>query len=116
MMLYCGSKGAVKQGMPVILIIPILQALIPRQLQDPQFQIHRLANPWSVTDSTATGAERASAAAGLGRLGLVGMDQIFGGGADAAMLNQVMQNPTLSQMMQTLLSKSHMYESGINIT
>ncbi|KAK4757158.1 hypothetical protein SAY87_007285 [Trapa incisa] len=61
-----------------------------------------------MTDSTATGAERASAAAGLGRLGLVGMDQIFGGGADAAMLNQVMQNPTLSQMMQTLLSKSHM--------
>ncbi|KAK4761341.1 hypothetical protein SAY87_006234 [Trapa incisa] len=72
-----------------------------------------LPNPWSSTGgsqtntnmrSTASGNARPSAAAGLGGLGLGGLDQMFGGGTDSAMLNQQMQNPAISQLMQSMLS------------
>ncbi|CAN0926110.1 Ubiquitin domain-containing protein DSK2b [Linum grandiflorum] len=75
-----------------------------------------LPNPWSNnTGGTQTntparlvpapGDPRATGLAGLGGLGLPGMEQLMGGGMpDAANLNQLMQNPAMSQMMQNLLS------------
>ncbi|CAN1134755.1 Ubiquitin domain-containing protein DSK2b [Linum perenne] len=76
-----------------------------------------LPNPWSnnsgggQTNTTArsipaAGDPRAAGLAGLGGLGLPGMEQLMGGGGmpDAANLNQLMQNPAMSQMMQNLLS------------
>ncbi|KAK4765467.1 hypothetical protein SAY86_026557 [Trapa natans] len=73
-----------------------------------------LPNPWSSTGGssqtntntrpTASMNARPSAAAGLGGVGLVGLDQMFGGGTDATMLNQQMQNPAISQLMQNVLS------------
>lgn len=41
---------------------------------------------------------------GLGGLGLPGMEQMVNGMPDASLLNQFMQNPAMSQMMQSLLS------------
>ncbi|KAK4754626.1 hypothetical protein SAY87_002730 [Trapa incisa] len=73
-----------------------------------------LPNPWSSTGGssqtntntrpTASMNARPSAAAGLGGVGLVGLDQMFDGGTDATMLNQQMQNPAISQLMQNVLS------------
>ncbi|KAF9603938.1 hypothetical protein IFM89_039158 [Coptis chinensis] len=73
-----------------------------------------LPNPWS----SATGGAQANTTArsgtdarsagigGLGGLGLPGLESMFGGGGmqDPAQLNQFMQNPAVSQMMQSLLS------------
>lgn len=70
----------------------------------------------NTTRSTATGNARPSAAAGLEGLGLAGMDQIFAGGADATMLNQLMQNPALSQMMQSLFSNPQYMNQAKTLT
>lgn len=50
--------------------------------------------------STTAGDTRAPGIAGLGGPGLSGMDQM----PDAALLNQMMQDPAISQMMQSILS------------
>ncbi|KAH1266796.1 Ubiquitin domain-containing protein DSK2b [Glycine max] len=76
-----------------------------------------LPNPWSSTGtgggqnntrrSTTTGGEaRQSTPTGLGGLGLPDLEGMLGGTGmpDAAMLTQLMQNPAISQMMQSILS------------
>lgn len=42
--------------------------------------------------------------AGAGGLGLPEVDRMLGGLPDSSLLNQMMQNPAVSQMMQNLLS------------
>lgn len=57
--------------------------------------------------STTTGGEaRQSTPTGLGGLGLPDLEGMLGGTGmpDAAMLTQLMQNPAISQMMQSILS------------
>ncbi|KAL9328292.1 hypothetical protein ACSQ67_003295 [Phaseolus vulgaris] len=75
-----------------------------------------LPNPWSATTGTgggqnntrrptATGGDaRQQAPTGLGGLGLPDLEGMLGGMPDAAMLTQLMQNPAISQMMQSILS------------
>jgi ubiquilin len=41
---------------------------------------------------------------GLGGLGLPGMESMFNGMPDSNQMNQLLQNPAVSQMMQTVLS------------
>ncbi|XP_055828365.1 ubiquitin domain-containing protein DSK2b-like [Solanum dulcamara] len=73
-----------------------------------------LPNPWA---SAGTGAAQANTAArsntagdtraaplGLGGLASPGLEQMLGGMPDTTSLNQMMQNPAISQMMQSLLS------------
>ncbi|XP_027360581.1 ubiquitin domain-containing protein DSK2b-like isoform X2 [Abrus precatorius] len=71
-----------------------------------------LPNPWSSTGSAqnntrrpATGGDaRQQAPTGLGGLGLPDLEGMMGGMPDAALLTQLMQNPAISQMMQSMLS------------
>ncbi|XP_060194642.1 ubiquitin domain-containing protein DSK2a-like [Lycium barbarum] len=74
-----------------------------------------LPNPWAsagtaagqtntTARSNAAGETRATPPAGLGGLALPDLEQMLGGMPDAASLNQMMQNPAVSQMMQSLLS------------
>ncbi|KAL3345843.1 hypothetical protein AABB24_024669 [Solanum stoloniferum] len=74
-----------------------------------------LPNPWASagtgsgqTNTTArsntAGETRAPPPAGLGGLALPDLEGMLGGMPDAASLNQMMQNPAVSQMMQSLLS------------
>ncbi|XP_059449361.1 ubiquitin domain-containing protein DSK2b-like isoform X3 [Corylus avellana] len=71
-----------------------------------------LPNPWSNTGGTQTTTTRPNAAGetrppgigGLGGLGLPDMENMFNGPSDASLLNQFLQNPAVSQMMQSLLS------------
>ncbi|XP_010941416.1 ubiquitin domain-containing protein DSK2b isoform X2 [Elaeis guineensis] len=71
-----------------------------------------LPNPWSnaggpqTTNSRSSPASdaRTSGVAGLGRPGLPELERMAGGMADPSLLNQIMQNPAMMQMMQSLLS------------
>lgn len=54
--------------------------------------------------SNTAGETRAPPPAGLGGLALPDLEGMLGGMPDAASLNQMMQNPAVSQMMQSLLS------------
>ncbi|XP_055803340.1 ubiquitin domain-containing protein DSK2b-like [Solanum dulcamara] len=74
-----------------------------------------LPNPWASagtgagqTNTTArsntAGETRAPPPSGLGGLVLPDLEGMLGGMPDAASLNQMMQNPAVSQMMQSLLS------------
>ncbi|KAK7367210.1 hypothetical protein VNO80_09219 [Phaseolus coccineus] len=75
-----------------------------------------LPNPWSSTTGTGGGQNntrrptttggdaRQQAPTGLGGLGLPDLEGMLGGMPDAAMLTQLMQNPAISQMMQSILS------------
>ncbi|KAA8535929.1 hypothetical protein F0562_028407 [Nyssa sinensis] len=73
-----------------------------------------LPNPWSstgggsqtntTTRSNPTGGARAPGTGGLGGLGLPELERMFGGMPDPSALNQLLQNPAVSQMMQSLLS------------
>lgn len=65
------------------------------------------------TRSTASGNARPSAAAGLGGLGLGGFNQMLGGSTDATLLNQLMQNPAMSQLMQSMLSNPQYMNQAI---
>ena len=58
----------------------------------------------TTTRPNPAGDARAPGIAGLGGLGLPEMEQMFNGIPDSALLNQFMQNPAVSQMMQSLLS------------
>ncbi|KAM3362886.1 ubiquitin domain-containing protein DSK2a isoform X1 [Capsicum galapagoense] len=74
-----------------------------------------LPNPWasagtgagqtnSTARSNAAGETRAPPPAGLGGLALPDLERMLGGMPDSTSLNQMMQNPAVSQMMQSLLS------------
>ncbi|XP_014508827.1 ubiquitin domain-containing protein DSK2a isoform X1 [Vigna radiata var. radiata] len=76
-----------------------------------------LPNPWSSTGtggaqnntrrSTTTGVDaRQQGPTGLGGLNLPDLENMLGGNAmpDASLLSQLMQNPAISQMMQSMLS------------
>jgi ubiquilin len=74
-----------------------------------------LPNPWSsaptggaqtnVRRSTTTGADaRQQTPTGLGGLGMPDLEGMLGGMPDAGSLSQLMQNPAISQMMQSILS------------
>ena len=57
------------------------------------------------TRRSTTGADaRQQAPTGLGGLGLPDLEGMLGGMPDAALLTQLMQNPAISQMMQSILS------------
>ncbi|KAB2602563.1 ubiquitin domain-containing protein DSK2a-like [Pyrus ussuriensis x Pyrus communis] len=72
-----------------------------------------LPNPWGIAGggnqpntmrTNPVGDGRAAGIAGLGGLGLPGMEQMLGGMTDANAMNQLLQNPAISQMMQSMLS------------
>lgn len=70
-----------------------------------------LPNPWSsggaqtnTTRSNPTSDTRPQAPTGVGGLGLPDVDNMFSVMPDAAMVNQLMQNPAISQMMQSFMS------------
>ncbi|KAJ6774775.1 UBIQUILIN [Salix purpurea] len=70
-----------------------------------------LPNPWSTgaaqTNTTRlnpTSDTRPQAPTGLGGLGLPDLDSMFSAMPDAAMVTQLMQNPAISQMMQSFMS------------
>ncbi|KAL0350228.1 UNVERIFIED_CONTAM: Ubiquitin domain-containing protein DSK2b, partial [Sesamum radiatum] len=74
-----------------------------------------LPNPWASTGtgrtqtnsgarSNPTGEVRPLSPAGLGGLGFPGFEQMLGSVPDLTSFNQLMQNPTISQMMRNLLS------------
>ncbi|XP_010530961.1 PREDICTED: ubiquitin domain-containing protein DSK2b-like isoform X2 [Tarenaya hassleriana] len=82
-----------------------------------------LPNPWSATGGQTTGPGRTNSAGdarapglgGLGGLGLLGMDPALGATPDASQLNQLLQNPAISQMMQSLLSNPQYMNQIINL-
>ncbi|XP_065855487.1 ubiquitin domain-containing protein DSK2a-like [Euphorbia lathyris] len=73
-----------------------------------------LPNPWTATGtggvqtnttrSNTAGDARPQAPAGLGGLGLPEFDSMLGGTPDSNMMSQMLTNPAISQMMQSLLS------------
>ncbi|XP_042508505.1 ubiquitin domain-containing protein DSK2a-like [Macadamia integrifolia] len=73
-----------------------------------------LPNPWNTgggsaqtnttSRSTPVGDGRGAGIAGLGGLGLPEMERMFSGTQDPASMNQFLQNPAVSQIMQSLLS------------
>uniref|UniRef100_A0A2P2LGC8 Plant ubiquilin n=1 Tax=Rhizophora mucronata TaxID=61149 RepID=A0A2P2LGC8_RHIMU len=70
-----------------------------------------LPNPWTAgsggaqtTRSSPAADARPQAPAGLGGLGLPDVDSMFGSVPDVTVMNQLMQNPAISQMMQNLFS------------
>lgn len=58
----------------------------------------------SSTRSNPIGNARPQAPAGLGGLGLPDFEGMLGGMQDTTSMNQMMQNPSISQMMQGLFS------------
>lgn len=71
-----------------------------------------LPNPWNNgaggtqtnARSTTAGDGRTGGIAGLGGLGTPELERMAGGLPDSSVFNQVLQNPAMSQMMQSLLS------------
>ncbi|XP_068640392.1 ubiquitin domain-containing protein DSK2a-like [Aristolochia californica] len=76
-----------------------------------------LPNPWSNTNAagatqtnSATGSTnpsegtRAPGVAGLGGLGLRDLERVVGGTQDSSLVNQFMQSPAMSQIMQNIFS------------
>ncbi|KAK6916811.1 Ubiquitin-associated domain [Dillenia turbinata] len=74
-----------------------------------------LPNPWgsnagggsqtnNIPRSNSTGDARGTMVGGLGGLNLPEMESMMNGMPDASLLNQFMQNPAVSQMVQSLLS------------
>ncbi|CAM0870500.1 unnamed protein product [Alopecurus aequalis] len=80
-----------------------------------------LPNPWSANAGAAQGAARPAPAArspasgGLGGLGSADLGSMLGGGADASFLNQVLQNPTMMQMMQNIMSNPESMNQLLNL-
>jgi len=58
----------------------------------------------NTTRSNPTSDTRPQAPTGLGGLGLPDLDNMFSAMPDAAMVSQLMQNPAISQMMQSFMS------------
>uniref|UniRef100_A0A453J2S3 Ubiquitin-like domain-containing protein n=2 Tax=Aegilops tauschii subsp. strangulata TaxID=200361 RepID=A0A453J2S3_AEGTS len=73
------------------------------------------------TAGAAQGAARPSAAArsatsgGLGGLGSADLGSMLGGGSDASLLNQVIQNPAMMQMMQNIMSNPQTMNQLLNM-
>ncbi|CAM8994298.1 unnamed protein product [Rhodiola kirilowii] len=68
-----------------------------------------LPNPWGAPQTntatrTPSNAPRTAGVGGLGGLGLPNLDPLSGGMPDPALMNQLLQNPAMSQMMQSVLS------------
>ncbi|KAM0919770.1 hypothetical protein ACQ4PT_007934 [Festuca glaucescens] len=80
-----------------------------------------LPNPWSANAGAAQGAARPAPAArsatsgGLGGLGSADLGSMLGGGSDASFLNQVLQNPTMMQMMQNIMSNPQSMNQLLNM-
>ncbi|KAF7062165.1 hypothetical protein CFC21_068795 [Triticum aestivum] len=80
-----------------------------------------LPNPWGANAGAAQGAARPSAAArsatsgGLGGLGSADLGSMLGGGSDASLLNQVLQNPAMMQMMQNIMSNPQTMNQLLNM-
>ncbi|XP_051183458.1 ubiquitin domain-containing protein DSK2a [Lolium perenne] len=80
-----------------------------------------LPNPWSANAGAAQGAARPTPAArsatsgGLGGLGSADLGSMLGGGSDASFLNQVLQNPTMMQMMQNIMSNPQSMNQLLNM-
>ncbi|XBH58496.1 hypothetical protein VPH35_079918 [Triticum aestivum] len=80
-----------------------------------------LPNPWGANAGAAQGAARPSAAArsatsgGLGGLGSADLGSMLGGGSDASLLNQVIQNPAMMQMMQNIMSNPQTMNQLLNM-
>ncbi|KAI4367349.1 hypothetical protein MLD38_023097 [Melastoma candidum] len=84
-----------------------------------------LPNPWSNASGAAQtttaaqpnlpGGAGAAGLAGLGGLDLTGMDPALSGMPDAAFLSQLVQNPAVSQMMQSLLSDPQYLNQILNL-
>lgn len=80
------------------------------------YQLHVLINCTLHVNLTAGAAQtnttrlnptsdtRPQAPTGLGGLGLPDLDSMFSAMPDAAMVTQLMQNPAISQMMQSFMS------------
>ncbi|XP_038724304.1 ubiquitin domain-containing protein DSK2a-like [Tripterygium wilfordii] len=83
-----------------------------------------LPNPWSntgggtqgntTTRSSPTGDARIPGVGGLGGLSFQGSESTFGGMPDAAQMNQLLQNPAVSQMMQSMLSNPQYMNQILN--
>ncbi|KAI3462313.1 hypothetical protein Pfo_018976 [Paulownia fortunei] len=74
-----------------------------------------LPNPWASSDtgglqtnssarSISIGDARPTSPGGLGGVGFLDFEQVLGSMPDLTSFNQLMQNPTISQMMRSLLS------------
>ncbi|KAJ6836109.1 uncharacterized protein M6B38_267385 [Iris pallida] len=83
-----------------------------------------LPNPWNNTTGGAqpTNARSAPAAgarapgiAGLGGLALPDLEHTVGGMQDPSLINQVMQNPAMTQMMQNLFSDPQYMNQMLNL-
>ncbi|PAN51746.1 hypothetical protein PAHAL_9G617600 [Panicum hallii] len=84
-----------------------------------------LPNPWGSNAGSAQGAARPPPASntntrsatpgGLGGLGSADLGSMLGGGADASFLSQVLQNPTMMQMMQNIMSNPQSMNQLLNI-
>ncbi|KAJ6800607.1 ubiquitin domain-containing protein DSK2b-like [Iris pallida] len=84
-----------------------------------------LPNPWSNTTaggvqptntrSAPTAGARVPGIAGLGGLGLPQLEGAVGGMHDPSLINQVMQNPAMTQMMQNLLSDPQYMNQMLNL-
>uniref|UniRef100_J3LJM2 STI1 domain-containing protein n=1 Tax=Oryza brachyantha TaxID=4533 RepID=J3LJM2_ORYBR len=90
-----------------------------------------LPNPWSTTAGAAQGATRPSPVSnarsdhqsnarsattgGLGGLSSADLGGMLGGGSDASFLSQVLQNPTMMQMMQNIMSNPQSMNQLLNI-
>ncbi|KAI4318583.1 hypothetical protein MLD38_032265 [Melastoma candidum] len=83
-----------------------------------------LPNPWSSasgatppapTTVTRPNPAREAGAVGLGGLGLAGMDPTLTAMPDPAFLNQLVQNPAVSQMMESLLSNPQYLNQIMNL-
>ncbi|KGN43362.2 ubiquitin domain-containing protein DSK2a isoform X1 [Cucumis sativus] len=84
-----------------------------------------LPNPWgnnasggtqtTTTQPTPAGDTRAPGIGGLGGAGRTNMDRFAGAVPDPAQLNQFLQNPAISQMMQSLLSNPQYMNQILNL-
>ncbi|WOK98411.1 hypothetical protein Cni_G07122 [Canna indica] len=85
-----------------------------------------LPNPWSRTGAAQTtnsrpapapapaGDGRSTGVAGLGGLGLPELESMTGGMPDPSMMNQLLQNPAIMQMMQSLMSNPQFMNQVLN--
>ncbi|XP_038888095.1 ubiquitin domain-containing protein DSK2a-like [Benincasa hispida] len=74
-----------------------------------------LPNPWGGTQTTTTQPTPAGDARAPGIGGLGGAGRFGGAVPDAAQLNQFLQNPAISQMMQSLLSNPQYMNQILNL-
>ncbi|KAJ0468595.1 putative Ubiquitin-like domain, Heat shock chaperonin-binding, UBA-like superfamily, ubiquilin [Helianthus annuus] len=115
-----GNGGMFGAGLPELEQMQrlLLQPLVLTQLVLPlQILIHFLipgllvcefaggANQTNAAATNPSGTTRSPRAGGLGGLGAPGLEGLFGGTTpDPNSMSQLMQNPAISQMMQSLLS------------